>query len=51
MTGYGKGEASFSNKKITVEIRTLNSKQADISVRIPSIYRSFEYEARNKITK
>lgn len=51
MTGYGKGEAVCSNKKITVEIRTLNSKQADISVRIPSIYRSFEHEARTKITK
>lgn len=51
MTGYGKGEAICENKKITVEIRTLNSKQADVSVRIPSIYRQFEYEIRTKIAK
>ncbi|MFI3266818.1 MAG: YicC/YloC family endoribonuclease [Rikenellaceae bacterium] len=51
MTGYGKGEANSSSKKITVEIRTLNSKQADVSVRIPSIYRQAEYDIRNKITK
>lgn len=47
MTGFGKSEATINNKKITVEIRTLNSKQLDLSLRIPSVYRSVEAEVRN----
>ena len=33
MTGFGKGEATLQNKKITVEIRSLNSKQLDLGLR------------------
>ncbi len=33
MTGFGKGEATLKNKKITVEIRSLNSKQLDLNLR------------------
>lgn len=51
MTGFGKGEVNTDNKKITVEIRSLNSKQLDLSVRIPTIYRQAEYEIRNIIGK
>lgn len=50
MTGYGKGESQFGPKKITVEIRSLNSKQADLSIKLPQIYRPYEYEIRNRIT-
>lgn len=47
MTGFGKGEVSLPNKKITVEVRSLNSKQLDLSVRMPGIYRSLEFELRS----
>ena len=49
MTGYGKAETEFNNKKITVEIKSLNSKQFDVSLRIPSVYRDKEIEIRNKL--
>lgn len=51
MTGYGKAETMLDNKKITVELRSLNSKQADITVKLPALYRSKEYEIRNAVTK
>ncbi|MEG1622086.1 MAG: YicC/YloC family endoribonuclease [Alistipes sp.] len=51
MTGFGKGEALLPQKKITVEIRTLNSKQMDLNIKLPSIYRQSEYEIRNLLTK
>ncbi len=51
MTGYGKAEAAAQHRKITVEIRSLNSKQLDMSVRIPQVYRPLEYEVRNRIGK
>ncbi len=51
MTGFGKSEVTINNKKITVEIRTLNSKQLDLSLRMPSLYRAVESEVRNIITR
>ncbi len=51
MTGFGKGEASLQNKKITVEIRSLNSKQLDLGLRLPAVYRQSEYEIRNIIAR
>lgn len=51
MTGYGKAIANLGNKKFTVEIRSLNSKQLDLSVRMPSIYREKELEVRNELSK
>ena len=51
MTGFGKGEATLRNKKITVEIRSLNSKQLDLSLRLPAVYRQSEYEIRNLIAR
>ena len=51
MTGFGKGEASVQNKKFTVEIRSLNSKQLDLSLRLPSAYRHAEYDLRTLAAK
>ena len=47
MTGFGKAVATVPNKKITVEIKSLNSKQLDISSRIPAAFREKELELRN----
>ena len=47
MTGFGKGEATFQNKKI----RSLNSKQLDLNLRLPAIYRQSEYELRTLIAR
>jgi uncharacterized protein (TIGR00255 family) len=47
MTGYGKTEAKTGSRKISVEIRTLNSKQLDLNVKLPAIYRRVEFELRS----
>ena len=49
MTGFGKSVVTIPNKKITVEIKSLNSKQLDISARVPAIFREKELELRNLI--
>ena len=49
MTGFGKGEVALSNKKITVEIRSLNSKQLDLNVKLPALYRTFEFDLRSRV--
>jgi len=49
MTGFGKAVIQLSGKKITVEIKSLNSKSLDLNVRIPSIYREVELKIRNLI--
>jgi uncharacterized protein (TIGR00255 family) len=46
MTGYGKAVAAIQHQKLMVEIRTLNSKQLDVSMRIPSSFRENEIELR-----
>ena len=55
MTGYGKAIAELPNKKITIEIKTLNSKSIDISTRIAPAFREKEIEIRkhlsNQITR
>ena len=51
MTGFGKGEATCANKKFRVELRSLNSKQLDLSIKIPSKYRAAEADVRNIITR
>ncbi|MFI3301566.1 MAG: YicC/YloC family endoribonuclease [Rikenellaceae bacterium] len=51
MTGFGRAEVTLATKKITIEIRTLNSKQIDLSLKMPSAYRAVEAEVRNIITK
>ncbi|PID92531.1 MAG: YicC family protein [Bacteroidetes bacterium] len=49
MTGYGKAECHLPDKKLTIEIRSLNSKQMDSSVRLPSLYKEKELEIRQRI--
>lgn len=39
MTGYGKAEGTLGNKKFSIEIRSVNSKQFDLNVRMPGIYK------------
>ena len=51
MTGYGKTVTEFNGKKITVEIKSLNSKQADVYIKTPLIYREKETEIRNETIK
>ena len=51
MTGYGKVTAELSDKKINVEIKSLNSKAMDLSTRIAPLYREKEIEIRNEIAK
>lgn len=51
MTGFGKATAELSNKKITVEVKSLNSKQLDLSVRIPSVYKEQELNVRSLIAR
>ena len=51
MTGYGKSTVTYNDKKIIVEIKSLNSKALDISARIAPLYREKEMEIRNIISK
>ena len=46
MTGFGKSVKEFPAKKVTIEIKSLNSKQADIATRIPASLRQHELEMR-----
>lgn len=49
MTGFGKASLQLPTKKITVEVKSLNSKGLDLSVRMPSTYREMELGLRNQI--
>lgn len=49
MTGYGKASATYNNKMLTIEIKTLNSKQIDLNLKLNASYRNKEIEIRNKI--
>jgi uncharacterized protein (TIGR00255 family) len=51
MTGFGKATLQLQNKKITIEIKSLNSKGLDLSVRMPSAYREMELSLRNEISQ
>lgn len=51
MTGFGKGIAELSNKKIIVEVKSLNSKQLDLSTRVPSLYREKEMDIRSEVAR
>ncbi len=49
MTGYGKSVLQLATKKVTIEIKSLNSKNLDLNVRIPSCYKEKELTTRKKI--
>ncbi|NJO68412.1 MAG: hypothetical protein HC830_03285 [Bacteroidetes bacterium] len=51
MTGFGKSDLELGQKKITIEIRALNSKQMDIILKLPSLLKDKESELRNEISK
>ncbi len=51
MTGYGKAEFEVGNKKITLELKALNSKQLDINTRIPTLYREKDLVIRKEISE
>ena len=50
MTGYGKAEQIYSTKRIVVEIKTLNSKQLDLSIKLPQEIRPQELDYRNIVS-
>lgn len=51
MTGFGRATVELPNKKITIEIRSLNSKQFDLFTRLPALYREKEIALRNSLSK
>jgi len=51
MTGYGKCSVTFNGKKISVEVKSLNSKTLDVSTRIAPLYREKEMEMRQMVAK
>jgi uncharacterized protein (TIGR00255 family) len=51
MTGFGKTVCELDTKKITIEVKSLNSKNLDINARIPGLYREKEMQIRNEIAK
>lgn len=51
MTGFGRGTATAPTKKITIEIKSLNSKQLDLNMRVPGYFRELEVEVRNFLLK
>lgn len=51
MTGYGKEEATIKDKRVSIEVRSLNSKGLDVSTRMPGVYREKELSVRNLIAE
>lgn len=51
MTGYGKASETINEKKLTVEIRSVNNKYLDVNLRLPGIYKEKELELRNYLNK
>ena len=51
MTGFGKATLQLPNKKVTVELKSLNSKGLDLNTRMPSVYREMELGLRNQISQ
>ncbi len=51
MTGFGKASLQLPNKKVTVEVKSLNSKGLDLNVRMPSAFREMELGLRNQIAQ
>jgi len=51
MTGFGKSTCEYGNKKIVVEIKSLNSKQLDLSTRISGLYRDKDIEIRTELSQ
>ena len=50
MTGFGKASGSYQSKKVSVELRSLNSKSMDLNVRIPQAYKELDADVRKHVT-
>jgi uncharacterized protein (TIGR00255 family) len=51
MTGFGKVSSDLGNRTVNVEIKCLNSKQADLYLKLPALYREGENQVRNEVTR
>jgi uncharacterized protein (TIGR00255 family) len=51
MTGYGKSVAEIPQKKVSIEVKSLNSKSLDLNTRLPWLYKEKEAEVRNIISQ
>ncbi len=51
MTGYGRAETSFNDKTLLIEVKSLNGKQFDLRLNIPSLLKPYEVEIRNKLNE
>ena len=51
MTGYGKAMAEIGDRKLNIEVKSLNSKQLDLALKLPSMFRDKEVEVRNLISQ
>ena len=51
MTGFGKSTGVYESKKVSIEIRSLNSKGLDLNVKIPSTYRELETDIRKIVVE
>jgi uncharacterized protein (TIGR00255 family) len=51
MTGFGRTVLELSNKKVNIELKSLNSKQLDLSIKMPGVYKSYEMELRSLLSK
>ncbi len=51
MTGYGRAEINHNDKTILVEVKSLNGKQFDLRLNIPSLLKPYEIEIRNKLNE
>lgn len=51
MTGYGRAETSFNDKTLQIEVKSLNGKQFDLRLNIPSLLKPYEVEIRNKLNE
>ncbi len=51
MTGYGKAELNLPNTNFIIELRSLNSKQIDTNIKIPSVYRDKEIVLRKRLSE
>jgi uncharacterized protein (TIGR00255 family) len=49
MTGFGKAECITDKRKVIIEIKTLNSKQADLNIKLPGVYKEWEFDVRNEL--
>ena len=51
MTGYGKAEINLANTNFTIEVKSLNSKQIDLNIKMSSMYRDKEIVLRNLLSE